>query len=256
MAAPQTALQKTLAKIQETQVLANSEVNEQPRDTYRGRVGRQKKAKEQLTALKETYRQDLLNSAVFIVVSGSSAMEFRDLSNAQGCFRADPNALYESLVSDIPTSLYGREGTGSLFDMMTRHLEDQALELGVIGYPQLQYKKEYQKTVKTKAEFLAVVKKAINDQVGAELVGIKAIKEIVDLAIDKGHKSKITPIILATDDASLALELDTALQRISSRVYLVRAGEGTLERADFDLPEVTEETVKKTHKTINASLKR
>lgn len=253
------SLQTTLKEIKEVSVKATAEVSPEPRETLPARRGRQKRAEETLKELRATYRQELLESAVFIVVTGEGATEFRDLSTQAGCFRSDPNAFYNAIIEEIPSSLYGREGVASLFDMVTRRLEDHAMEIGVNSYPQMQFKREYQKEIKTREDFLAVIKKAVNDQVGAEMVGIQAIYDLVDVAIDKSHKGKDTPIVLATADVSLARALDAGLQRLTRRVYLVSAGDFTPVAGlgvDFELPEVSEETVKKVHKTIKASLKR
>lgn len=252
-------LQETLSKIKKAQVLADGEVTLDPQDTYRARIGRKNRALETLKDLKAVYERNLLNSAVFIVVTGDGSKDFRDLSTGAGCFKATPEVLYQTLVEEIPTSLYGREGVASLFDMVTRQLETVALDLGIVSYPQLQFKKEYSKEIKTKDEFVKLIARAINAQVGAELVGIHTIRSIVDVAIDKGHKSKDTPVVLATADVLLAKELDQGLQQLTRRVYLVAAGNFVPVPGlgvDFELSEVTQESVNKVMKTIKASLKR
>jgi hypothetical protein len=249
-------LQTTLAEIKKILPVAQTDPSPEPYETLTARRGRQARAKETLKQLRETYRRDLLNSAVFIVVTGENSGEFRELANTTGSFRADPETLYQRLIEDIPTSLFGREGPGSLFDMVTRRLEDAALDLGVVEMPQLIFKKEYDRKVNSREEFLQMIKKAINTQVGSELVGLQTIADLVDLAIDKGHKNKDTPVVLATNDSALAVELDRGLQRLTRRVYLVTAGAVEASGTDFHVPEVTQESVNKVMKTIKASLKR
>lgn len=253
------SLQGTLKEIKEVSVRARAEVSPEPRETLTARRGRQKRAEETLKELRKTYRDELTASAVFIIVTGSGSKEFRDLSAASKCFRADPETFYNAIIEEIPAEIYGREGVASLFDMATRRLEDHAMEIGVNSYPQMQFKREYQKQIKSREDFLSVIKKAVNDQVGAEMVGIQAINDLVDIAIDQNHKGKDTPIILATTDESLAVALDKGLQRLTRKVYLVAAGEFTPVAGmgvDFEVPEVTESSVKKVHKTIITSLKR
>lgn len=251
-----TNLQETLAEIKKVTQQANLEVTEEPRETYRGRMGKKNRAKEELKDLKEEYRSGLLASAVFIVVTGEGAKDFRELSNSAGCFRADPETFYKAIIEDIPTSLYGREGVASLFDMVTRRLEDHTMSIGILEYPQMLFKQEYSKEVKTKEDFLAVIKKAVNSQIGSWVVGVQTINDLVDAAIEKNHKNKDTPVVLATSDSNLAVELDTGLNRLTPRVFLVNTGTTAIERADFDVPEVTQESVNKVMKTIKASLKR
>jgi hypothetical protein len=251
-----STLQETLAEIKKVSAVANTDPSPEPRETLSGRRGRQNRAKETLKELKEQYRRSLLSSAVFVVVTGEQSKEFRDLMAAKASFRSDPEAFYHSLIEDIPTSLFGREGTGSLFDMVGRRLEDAALELGVISYPQMIFTNEFNRKVNTREEFLQLIKKAVNKQVGTELVGLYTVNDILEAAIQRGHKAKFTAIILATQDQEFAVELDQGLNRLTSRVYLVSAGEKQAPGTDFHVPEVSEETVKKVQKTIDASLKR
>jgi hypothetical protein len=73
---------------------------------------------------------------------------------------------------------------------------------------------------------------------------------LVDEAIQAEHGGKITPIILATDDEKLALDLKGTLSRIGSRAFLVAAGKGakTVRSTEgtFTVKEVSKESVETT----------
>lgn len=246
----------TLSKIKEMSKIAEETLATEPVETYRGRLGRKNRAIESLKDLRADYERHLLNSAVFIVVTGEGSADFKELAKGTGCFQASPKSFYDRLVENIPDSLYGREGAASLFDMVTRQLEDVALDLGVISYPQMLFKQEHVREIDTKDKFVSMIQKAINAQVGSELVGLQVIKDLVDVAIDKNHKSKDTPIVLATSDETLAQELKTGLKRLTRRVFLVSASERELNDSDYKLPEVSEESVNKVMKSIKNSVKK
>lgn len=255
------ALQDVLTELKKVSLVANTEVPADPVETLNGRRGRQRAAKEKLTKLREDYSNGLLSSAVFIVVTGSLAKEFSEASTGDastgeklGCFTADPEDFYRELVAPMPTALFGREGNGSLFDILSRHLEDKANNLGIIGYPQLQFKKGYTSKVSNREDFVQLVKRAINEQVGAEIVAIQSVRSLVDKAIEKNHKALITPIVLATTDEKFALDLGIAIQSTSTKVFTVVAGESTnpelAARTGFTLSEVSKESVTATLKKI------
>jgi hypothetical protein len=132
-------------------------------------------------------------------------------------------------------------------------------EMGVLGYPQLIFKQTYEGTVTNKAEFLQLVKTAINDQVGGEMAGIHAVRSVVDTAIEKGHTNTVTPIVLSTSDERLAIQLAEALERLTPRVFAVTAGKSSKAMkavASVSVKEATEESVEEALATIRSNLKK
>lgn len=243
------SLSKILEQIKVQKPLAEENINEGPRETYSGREGRKRNAINQMKDLKEKYIEELRTSAVFVLVTGSSKDEFAETAkNEFKCFTADPEGFYKDLADRLPPALYSQKTpAANLFDIMGRHLEDKANELKIIGYPQLIFHSKYQKACNGKEDFKNLIKEAINDQVGSEITGLHVIRSIADEAIDAGHGGKLTPIVLATDDEKLALDLKSTLGRIGSRAYLVAAGKGakTVRATEgaFTVKEVTNESV-------------
>src|ERR1035437_435955 len=133
------SLSKGIEESKKDRVFAEENVEEGAIETLNGRRGRKNQAVERLKTLKLTYRQDLMESAAFIVVTGDKREEFETLArDSFACFSANPNALYEDLANRIPEALYhGKESASGIFDVLGRHLEDKARELGIIGYPQM-----------------------------------------------------------------------------------------------------------------------
>jgi hypothetical protein len=117
---------------------------------------------------------------------------------------------------------------------VTNLLQDKALDLDIQSYNGLMFNERYNTAVTTAEELVPVLRRAVNEQVGSEIVGINAIFSIVDQAITKQHSEIVTPVILSTDDESFALDLlknlkshrgaDGINRGLTQNVFLVAAG--------------------------------
>src|ERR1035437_5070004 len=87
-------------------------------ETLGGRTGLKRAAAETLKRLKLEYRNELMASTVFIVVTGASKDAFSDLASGEtfGCFSTDPAEFYKDLASRINPTLFGRESARNLFN--------------------------------------------------------------------------------------------------------------------------------------------
>jgi hypothetical protein len=188
-------------------------------NTYGGRVGLKRAATETMKRLKLQYRNELMESAVFIVVTGSDRDNFTRLASADTfeCFSTDPEEFYRDLASRIDSSLFGRENVKNLFNIAGNVLEDKALELDIGSYNMLRFSEKYNSAVNNVEDFIPLIRDAINDQVGPEIVGINAINSVVDKAIAKNHSATTTPIVLNTADERFALDLYKNLPELVKR---------------------------------------
>ena len=86
------SLEKVLKEIQTYKPFAEENVEGGNEATLNARRGRKNQAIEQLKVLTVQYRTDLLNSAVFILVSGSNRKEFESIATGEKykLFSADP----------------------------------------------------------------------------------------------------------------------------------------------------------------------
>jgi hypothetical protein len=261
------SLESVLNQINSYKQFANENVEDGPAETLNGRRGRKNQAIEQLAVLKSMYRLDLLKSAVFIIVAGSQRKDFETIATGEGfkLFSADPDQFYSDLSGRIHPTLYlGKEGQQNLFDVLGRHLEDKMMELDANQYNQLIFKEKYLKPVKTQEEFTSIVKEAINEQIGAEIVGIQATTSILDEAINRNHSGKTTSILLSTSDEKLTQDLLKDLGIRGNRVMLVLAGKVSKSLNNFSsesintfkVKEVTEENVKATIDSMKTLLKK
>ncbi len=243
------SLSKTLEQIKVQKPLAEEDISQGPRETYAGREGRKRNASSKLKELRETYAIELRQSGLFIIVSGSGKDEFANIAKTEHkCFTADPEGLYKDLADRLPPALYAQKTPpANLFDIMGRHLEDKFTEMNIDGDIQLVFHSKYQKACNGKEDFKNLIKEAINDQGGLIIAGEHIVRSLVDEAIAAGHGQRLTPIVLATDDEKLALDLKGTLGRIGSGAFLVAAGKGakTVRATDgaFTVKEVNNETV-------------
>lgn len=220
------SLQTIMKKIKDVRHFATETVEEQPRETYAGRSARSRKAKEELKTLTEAYRQVLVSSSVFILVHGAHREDFiKSVVEDLKFFSADSDEFYSSIVDQVAPSLYmGREMSPNVLDVVGRVLENKAMEIGILGYPLMTFKQEYRRVIKSRDEFLDVIRTAVATQIGAEVVGVQAAKSILEAALAAEHQAKTTPILLSVKDASTIPLLRQGLGRLTTRIATVDAG--------------------------------
>lgn len=219
-------LAKTLEEMKNLKSFAEEDTDEGPSTTMGARRGRKNQAIQQLKSLREQYSADLLRGAAFILTVGSEREAFEQTLREDGsCFESKADSFFEDLSGRVHPSLYlDRDTVANTFDVVGRHLEDKAREIGMLEYPQLVFKSQYARTLKSPSDLSSLLKLAITEQVGGEVVGINAVRDITDSAIEKGHMLSVTPIVLSTEDQKYSLELTQHLERLTSRVFLVVAG--------------------------------
>jgi hypothetical protein len=221
------SLQEILKKIREVKPFTEEDTDQGPTETMSGRRGRKMRAVDELKDLTSAYKLELINSAMFILVVGGERDAFVQTATGEDfkLFSANPSAFYEDLVNRIPATVYeGKTSSSDLFSLVGRHLEDMAQELGILEYPQLVLKREDIVSLNTKEDLAKLLKRSINAQVGGELAGVYAIQSILNKAIETGHSTKTTPVMLSTEDETLALELKDQLKRLNPRTFLVASG--------------------------------
>lgn len=223
------SLSNILQEINKVKVYAEEDVSGGSSATNTSRLGRKRRAQEELTNLRERYIEELRFSAVFILVTGSNKDVFTDVATKEfGCFSADPEGFYKNLADSIPPVLYdNRVTSAALFEVIGRHLEDRASEMHLLSYPQLIYKQRYNRTVPNKDGLIQLLKESVNEQVGPEISGIYTLRALADQAIKAGHEGRITPIVMASNDEKLVIDLANSLGRLGSRAFMIATGKGS-----------------------------
>lgn len=227
-------LDNILKEIEKNRANAEMELTMEFPNTYGARLGIKRAACDNIDRLKEEYKEQLLKSTAFIVTTGSGKDTFSELASSDtfGCFSVNPETLFNEIAEDVSPpsvrpSLYGREGVRTLFSIAQNVLRDKATKIGIIDYPALAFNDKYNIGVASKEEFAQIMKSAIVDQVGSEIVGIYSINSIVNKAIEKKHSSRITPIVLGTSDEKFALSLLENLKKLKAKTFLVVAGKAS-----------------------------
>lgn len=255
------ALAEILQEIKSVKYFAEESLDGGPIETLAARRGRKFQSMERLNQLKTLYTRELNRSSLFIVTTGSAREDFAKVASEMGVFVADPEGIYVDLARRVSPDLYqGRETVSNLFEVVGRCLEDKALELDIVGYPMLRFSDKYRQTIHSFDDFVGIVKRSINEQVGAEISGINAIRSIIDTAISREHTAKTTSIVLPTADEALVGELMRDLGRLTPKVFLVIAGKSSKGMRSVDgalsIKEPSVESVTEILKEIRGSLRK
>lgn len=257
------SLETTIKEIQSLKPFAEENTDTGPVETLNGRRGRKAQAIERIKILRRSYTNELLRSAIFIIVAGKGRDDFEKVATGEkfNLFSADPEAFYKDLAGRVHPTLYqGKASPSNLFDVLGRHLEDKMNELEVNEYNQVVFREKYIQEIASPEEFAQLVKVAVNEQIGSEIVGIQAASSITDKAIEIGHSAKLTPIVLNTGDHVLALRLLEDLQRLTTRVFLVNVGSAPKNlkgvQEAINVKDASEDNVKSTFDTILQSIKK
>lgn len=255
-------LENILKSIEVLQPTADMDPMIGPYETAVGRKGMQRQAVERISDLRLEYKSVLSQTGLFMVVTGPQRQAFADLAESDtfGCFSVDADDFYKSLIAKINPISFGRERTSHLFTVASNALYDRAMELGIGSYNAIQYSNEFSAYVNNPEEFLPILKKAINLQVGSEIVGMHTIDILLDRAIAKKHSTSVTPIILNCPDDMLAVDLVANLPSLYKNVFLVSAGKPSKTLAGnknlLQVKTVSEESVGEALKTIRSNMKK
>lgn len=209
----------------------------------RMRLGNIMQAKEQLRGLKQEYRKELSSRAAFIVVVGTQANKFAEIAETEfSCFSVNADDFYTELTNKVPAVLYTNVSSSqNLFEHVGAALEDRARELDIVSYPALVFESKYKKMLKNKEEMLTLVKTAVNDKIGAEIVGIDALSKITQDVINSGLSGKVIPVVLHVEDSLIVEELVKGLKRsITRNAFIVSTGT----KVDAKIKEKSLESIK------------
>lgn len=251
-------LEQILEQINQDKKIAEIDLSTVSPRAYPYKKGQVNSAKSRLEGLYIDYKNELLNRAVFILVTGNKAEEFANIAKEDfQCFSIGGETLAKEVVSEINPQLYkGKTINASIFDVIDSVLEKKMKALDVLSYNSLMFNSKYQKVVRTEEEMVAVTKDAINDIVGGEVVALDALEKTAKEAVNKNYKSKIVPILIYSEDFNLIKTLSRDIIKINPRIVRVLAGDTDC-KDDLNviekLEDITPEGVGKALKKIAAN---
>ena len=192
----------------------------------RTRLGQIRRAKEDLKELYLQYRTELKQRAAFILTTGSQRDEYASLAEKDfGCFSLDANTFYLEILAEVPARLYtNMTSSPGLFDHFAARFGDRALDIEIIGHPPLLFESKYKKVLTGEDDALALMKRAFNNSIGGEVVGLDAIHRVASKAVNENFIEKTVPIILLIDDELLLRELAKDLKKLTPNVFVVSTG--------------------------------
>jgi len=250
-------LEQILDEINKQKQIAETDLSQVSPRAYPYKKGQVDSAKNKLEGLYIDYKNEILNRAVFILVTGSESESFGNIAKQDfGCFSISGETLAKEIVNDIHPQLYkGKTVNASIFDVVDNVLEKKMKALDVLSYNSLMFNSKYQRVVKNEDEMVLVVRDALNDIVGGEVVALDALERTAQEAVNKNYRSKIVPILIYSEDFSLIQTLSRDIIKINPRIVRVIAGDSDLE--DFNtianLTDVDSEGVGEALKKIAAN---
>lgn len=219
-------LEQILEQINQDKKIAEIDLSTVSPRAYPYKKGQVDSAKNRLEGLYIDYKNELLNRAVFILVTGNKSEEFANVAKEEfQCFSVSGETLAKEVVSEISPQLYkGKTVNASTFDVIDSVLEKKMKALDVLSYNSLMFNAKYQKVVKTEDDMVAVTRDAINDIVGGEVVALDALEKTAQEAVNKNYKSKIVPILIHSEDFNLIKTLSRDIMKINPRIVRILAG--------------------------------
>lgn len=219
-------LKDLMLEIIQTKEIADKKPSVDDPNVRRAMLGKIKRAKENLEDLTDQYRNLVKFNCAFILTCGSQRDKFAKLSREEfSCFPSDSFDFYNELIENINSRMYVETtGSPSLFNLIGSNLEVIAKKMGVIGYPPLLFEQKFKKRLKDKQDLLNVTIQAINDKIGAEMVGHYCIKKSTDMAVKSQFTGNIVPIVITIKDSELTKEFVRTFKTITKNVFVVTTG--------------------------------
>lgn len=250
-------LEQILQEIGEQRKIAEMDLDTLDPRVRPYKVGQVNAAKQRLENLFVDYKNALMSRAIFILATGDEAESFAKIAEEEfSCFSVDGSLFFKEIANQVSEALYlGKPTTASLFDVVDNILYDKLKSLDVVSYKSFIYNQQYSQTMSTKHDFVNVLKKAIPEIVGGEIVAIDALERVAKLAVNKGYKSKTLPILIYSSDNSLINQLANDTINLSKRVRVVTAGQTQEQKLMpfVSLENVTQESVAEALKQIAAN---
>ena len=219
-------LESIVKTIQETKKVAEKKFHEAPASAQTAVRGQIQRAKLDLEQLYRDYRKALQNRVIFILVTGSQTDKFVQMAeNDFECFSVDAESFYSNILDQVPTRYFNQTSSPALFEYFAAKFEDRALDIEIVGYPPLLFEQKYKKQLKGRDDVHELMKRAFNEKVGGEVVGLDAIDRVAEKAVNSEFSGKMCPIILHTKDPQLVRELEKDIKRaVTSNVFVVTTG--------------------------------
>lgn len=219
-----TSFESLIKDIEKNRKLAMAEIPEDadPR-TLTTRIGHKKRAKQNLEDLFADYRSHVTENSVFILPKGKNSDTFTSIAKEEfSCFEVDGDEFYNVIADGVDKRYYENQvSSPSLFDIFMGVFNDVCDDIGVISYPILNFEAKFSTRLTSREDLVKLIKRAFNEKVGSEMVGIYVVNKVAKMAIESGYSGTTIPIVIHTEDKELSDELSTGLKRVSPNVFQI-----------------------------------
>jgi hypothetical protein len=252
-----------ISKIEQAKVVAQAPVDPNDYKVYHGKVGAQRRAKEDLERLFMEYKQEIKHMILFIIVAGNGAKKFADVCEKHRWgFSYDASQFYRDLTHDIdPLNWKGKAFGPGVVDILSRKIEDKADECDVVEHNLILFEHQHAQTIETLEQLTSHVATIFNEQIGVEFVAYDILNKMAIRGVEEkfdGSDMPVLPIVVKVgEDAALAREMLQHFPKLApGNTFLVTAGVGVpkqlSEIASAKTAKVDKETVVEVLKTINS----
>jgi uncharacterized protein (DUF885 family) len=252
-------LKEALSEYKKVNERANADLTKVDRSNITAHRDRVRTAKRRLPEVKLEYKNAVRKHLAIILVTGSQAEEFGKLAEKiTGDKTLDAEGLYKDIVKRMPKEASsGKMAPKVIVDIMTRHLEQIASEVGIESFPRPHLSARRSFVVKDKTELDRLVKRVLNENQGSALAGAYLLVAASELALANEFDGETYPVIATITDSSIVDEVVEGFNEIFGQTKVLTAGslEDKIENKPITkLAEVSEETVTEALKAIKTTL--
>lgn len=237
-------LKQVIEEVKRQRKFLNQDTDNAPAATRNALEGRKKMAKRNIDELFFHYRKAVLPSITPIIVTGSKAEEFAVIAKKETELDyLSSDALYEKISQKLDPKMLGKgkESSAYVLEVAGRYLEETATEMGVASYPQLVYRQAYAGKIASQQEAKELIKRAMRDQVGAEMATLFLLDHASRLAFED-IDSKFHPVTVVAKSQADVEDVVKSLNIYKNLGVIVVAGDSEFQ-SDLSDKEVTEKTV-------------
>jgi len=247
------SLGSILDRIKAEKDVAEQDINQISPRALPYKKGQIRSAKERLEGLYIDYKNEMLKRAIFILVTGNKSELFAEIAEKDfKCFKVDGKEFFKEIVNELHPEIYeGKKMNASVFDIVGNVLEDKMKRLDIMSYDSLRFTTDYSRVVKNKNEMVNLVKDAVVNIVGGEVVALDALEKVAARAVNDNYKSKLVPILIHTNDENFVTSVSDNFRVLTPKVVRVSAGDVKTDINPISsIEEITKETVEEALKKI------
>jgi hypothetical protein len=258
-------LKHMLAEISKLKLRAEIKIPKSNVNTVQSHISRKRSAELRLPEVKRDYKIALVNSRLIvpIIVTGDSSEEFAKVASEEtGILALDGEALYKNIASRLPEQASkGKMAPKTVVDLVSKHFFDIAIDKGVNEYNPINYRHSKTFAVNNAADLDKMIKRVINDQVGAAMTLVFNLDEIADYGIENeydGEKSQL-PVLVVVKDTSIVDQIIEGMKEFTDSSYLLTSGliDGKVTtKAMVAVEEVNKTSVSNALKTVKSNMKK